>query len=631
MKKLLIILCAISILLFISCQVEPPITLTITINPEGSGAITTNPTQPTNGYVVDTVVTLTVAPETGKQFVNWTGEDAASVIPIAEQQNKFTIAMSKSMIITANFEDIPTLYRTLTINTTGAGTVSVKVNGIAETGNSPYQVLDGASVELTASGSAPFELLGWSGDAEGIDNPTTFIMNANKTIIATFTDAPPLTLPYIEDFNTLTPLTLPDLWVTQCIVGVPPINWFIEADSGTTGHCLRYGWDADGLKQRVILRRFDMSSATTENAHLVFALKQPPYSNPPMCEEIRVFIKIGEAGIWTQVAEFITPIEEYTVQSISLPDTQGQSSVWIAFEGTNRNAYGAYIDDIHVVTTLIVPNAPTNVNAILGANPGDINISWTEPTTLPENGYNIYKATTSGGPYTKINLTTIPTGTTTFTDNVGDGTYYYMVRSQNLGYLESPNSNETNSVTVMGVGILVGTGVDISHKTPLFTLFNYSYSNVIYLQSEINKSGTIDKISFFYGPLATDLTNRNFTIYMGHTTKSSFTSNTDWITTGLTEVFSTTTYHLIPNQWNEITLTTPFVYNNTDNLFIATDYNQGNWAGASWNDNFYGTAGTGRSISYYGDDENANPINPPTTGDNLYLKDFFPNIKLRFQ
>jgi hypothetical protein len=79
---------------------------------------------------------------------------------IAEQQNKFTIAMSKSMIITAILK---IFYSIQNINNKyyWGWTVSVKVNGIAETGNSPYQVLDGASVELTASGSAPFDY--WAG------------------------------------------------------------------------------------------------------------------------------------------------------------------------------------------------------------------------------------------------------------------------------------------------------------------------------------------------------------------------------------------------------------------------------------------------------------------------------------
>jgi hypothetical protein len=43
----------------------------------------------------------------------------------------------------------------------------------------------------------------------------------------------------------------------------------------------------------------------------------------------------------------------------------------------------------------------------------------------------------------------LPVGTTTYTDNVGDGTYYYVVRSQNLGYLESVDSNESNSCGVV--------------------------------------------------------------------------------------------------------------------------------------------------------------------------------------
>jgi len=634
MKKVLIILLAMSLaFFFITCTIEP-ITLTIAISPEGSGTVLVNPEEPAEvGYEKDTVVTLTVNPVAGKEFSNWTGEDSVFVDPVIGQPTKFTLIMSKSMSITANFVPI---MKTLTINIagTGTGTVSVKINGTPATGSSPYQIESGASVELTASATAPNEFLNWSGGLTGTDNPATFIMTGNKIITANFVNNSPLTLPYSENFESITPPALPDLWITENVIGTAP-SWITEEDSGVTGNCLKYPYSTAtanlGNKQRVIFKKFDMSSATTEDAHLVFALKQPPCGTPSRCEEVRVFLKIGETGTWTEIATYTTPIANYTTQIVSLTGTQNQSSVFVAFEGTNVNGLNAYIDNIYVVATLTPPSAPTNATASAGGTLGEINVLWTEPTTLPMDGYNVYRATTPGGPYVKANVTIIPVGTTTYTDNVGDGTYYYVVRSQNLGYLESVDSNETTAVVVTGLGTIIGTGTDISHETPMNPYYEFSYSNVIYLQSEINHSGTIDKISFFYAPTSANLTNRIFTIYMGHTAKSVFDSNNDWITTGLTQVFTTTTYHLISGQWNEITLDTPFVYNNTDNLVVATDYNQDECIGTTNNDNFYGTAGTARSIVYYSDSTNPDPTNPPTSGYTLYLRNYFPNIKINFQ
>ena len=59
---------------------------------------------------------------------------------------------------------------------------------------------------------------------------------------------------------------------------------------------------------------------------------------------------------------------------------------------------------------------------------------------------------------------------------------------------------------------------------------------------------------------------------MGHTTKTAFASVTDWeAPVNLTQVFNGDVTNLMPaaNNWMEITLTTPFNYNNTDNLLIA--------------------------------------------------------------
>jgi hypothetical protein len=62
-------------------------------------------------------------------------------------------------------------------------------------------------------------------------------------------------------------------------------------------------------------------------------------------------------------------------------------------------------------------------------------------------GFNVYRATTAGGPYTKQNATPLSAATLTFTDGaVSNGTtYFYIVRSVDAGGLESINSNEANA------------------------------------------------------------------------------------------------------------------------------------------------------------------------------------------
>jgi hypothetical protein len=80
----------------------------------------------------------------------------------------------------------------------------------------------------------------------------------------------------------------------------------------------------------------------------------------------------------------------------------------------------------------ISPAAPVNVSVAL---------AW-DASTSSVIGYNIYRGTTSGGPYVKLN--SIPVVGTTYTNNtaVSGQTYYYVVKSVNSSNVESIPSNE---------------------------------------------------------------------------------------------------------------------------------------------------------------------------------------------
>jgi fibronectin type 3 domain-containing protein len=62
-------------------------------------------------------------------------------------------------------------------------------------------------------------------------------------------------------------------------------------------------------------------------------------------------------------------------------------------------------------------------------------------------GYNVYRGTTSNGPY-PTKLTASPVTTVDFTDTtVADGTtYYYVVTSVNSSNVESVDSNQATAI-----------------------------------------------------------------------------------------------------------------------------------------------------------------------------------------
>lgn len=75
-----------------------------------------------------------------------------------------------------------------------------------------------------------------------------------------------------------------------------------------------------------------------------------------------------------------------------------------------------------------------------------IDLSW-QPSTSPVVGYNVYRSTISGGPYSRINST--PDPDTDFLDNAAqaDQTYYYVTTSVNSEGQESQFSNEAEVTT----------------------------------------------------------------------------------------------------------------------------------------------------------------------------------------
>src|SRR5690606_9634838 len=97
---------------------------------------------------------------------------------------------------------------------------------------------------------------------------------------------------------------------------------------------------------------------------------------------------------------------------------------------------------------------------------------------------------------------------------------------------------------------------------------------------------------------------------------TSFANNTDWIQAGaMTQVFSGTVAAPSSAGWMEITLSTPFSYNNSDNLVVSVDENASSYTGGSGTNYFrLFTASSNRGIYYHSDSTNPNPASISLTG-----------------
>lgn len=91
-----------------------------------------------------------------------------------------------------NFEYIPPTGNTLTVNTVGAGTVVVSPDQVS------YDPTE--TVTLTATAATHWSFDNWTGDLTGSTNPETLLMDADKTVTATFAVDP--TFDYAFTFDT---------------------------------------------------------------------------------------------------------------------------------------------------------------------------------------------------------------------------------------------------------------------------------------------------------------------------------------------------------------------------------------------------------------------------------------------
>ena len=153
---------------------------------------------------------------------------------------------------------------------------------------------------------------------------------------------------------------------------------------------------------------------------------------------------------------------------------------------------------------------------------------------------------------------------------------------------------------------------------PMYSLYNYSYSQQIYTAAEIGAPGVITSITLWlYGNA--DLPEMSFDIYLKETDKEAFESTDDWVSVTADDlVFSgKETIHNTTAKPYTFYLDTPFEYSGRSNLLVCFNNKTGSWkeglygmAFASSSENFQ------RSIYVYQDDNAYDPTNPTFTAKN---------------
>ena len=148
--------------------------------------------------------------------------------------------------------------------------------------------------------------------------------------------------------------------------------------------------------------------------------------------------------------------------------------------GSNESGNSSEVNATPAATP---PSAPAGLIATAGQD--QISLDWNDNGEPDLAGYNVYRSTTAGGPYTKVNGSLVVPSAYTDTGLTGGTTYYYVVRAENTSTQESGNSNESNA-TPYSVLIAASTAdAYVDEKNPSN---NYGASAEIIVKSKRNQA-----------------------------------------------------------------------------------------------------------------------------------------------
>ena len=161
-----------------------------------------------------------------------------------------------------------------------------------------------------------------------------------------------------------------------------------------------------------------------------------------------------------------------------------------------------------------------------------------------------------------------------------------------------------------GETIQVGSGTKKDHQLPFGTNWNYSFSQQIYTIAEINHTGTITSIAFqARGDIGQA---RVLDIYLVKTTKSSFSSATDFVSCSESDKVFSGSVTFAVNDWTTIPFDNSFEYDGSANLCVIVNDKTGSYTGDG--QPFLVYDATSQSLKRITDSASYDPASPGSTG-----------------
>src|SRR5439155_23343143 len=129
-----------------------------------------------------------------------------------------------------------------------------------------------------------------------------------------------------------------------------------------------------------------------------------------------------------------------SVNTFTTPDAPAYGS---RLGGMNVSAYAGWIESV-VSDDSTAPAAPAGLTATAGT--GSVSLQWAAGTEPDLAGYDVYRSTTGGGGYVRLESSPLATAAFTDTGVVNGVTYFYVVKAVDKSGNESGPSNEASAV-----------------------------------------------------------------------------------------------------------------------------------------------------------------------------------------
>ena len=435
--------------------------------------------------------------------------------------------------------------------------------GTVETANDTFYTVSG----LTPN--TEYDIYVWS-DCGGMES--TSISTSFRTDCGPITD-----LPYSEDFESGIYTASPDNYILCWTRSTSDPSHYVYTPSNSYAHSSSHFLDfhyTPNCYVIAIMPELDQSFDVSQLMVNFWACHTNSYGT----------LGTLEVGVMTDkdVDSTFVPVDTinlsgmnafaYAEQFVKFNNYTGNGK-YIAFRVSNCSNCGYYVDDV------VVDYAPA-CSPVSGVNVSDISgtsamISWQPGVFGTVDSYTLEYA--EGGTenwYTIDNITE----TSYLLGGLDHSTYYDVRVRQNCDDFSTGDwvmeTFRTNCL--VGGDVTIGDGTATNSYLPSYSYYGYSYTQQLFLASEIGTARNLESVTF---DMANYAVTRTYKIYLMHTSE---TSGSNWIDATNAQLVFDAPQELHAGL-NTFQFSTPFAYNGSDNLLLIVMDMTGSWTnGNTW-------------------------------------------------